>query len=81
MFAYKKGDTFYFNGDDDVWVFMNKILVVDLGGIHGKATTSINLDRLGLTEGTNYPFDFFYCERHTTESHISIETSIELTCP
>ncbi|KAN0032644.1 hypothetical protein ACTFIV_006552 [Dictyostelium citrinum] len=81
MFTYKKGDTFKFNGDDDVWVFMNKKLVVDLGGIHTKASASISLDTLGLTVGSSYPFDFFYCERHTTESHIEIETSLQLTCP
>ena len=76
LFTYKPGQSFTFKGDDDVWVFINKKLVIDLGGVHGSVTKSVNLDTLGLTSGLNYQFDFFYCERHTTESHMRITTSI-----
>jgi len=76
VFTYQAGQFFTFSGDDDVFVFINDKLVVDLGGVHTTQSASVNLDTLGLTAGQNYNFDFFFAERHTTQSNFTITTSI-----
>jgi len=77
-FTYQTGQSFNFAGDDDVWVFIDKKLVIDLGGVHGSESAAVNLDTLGLTVGGLYDFDFFFAERHTGGSNLTITTSIPL---
>jgi len=132
VFTYQPGQLFNFLGDDDVWVYINGVRVIDIGGTHsavsaktllfdGKAfvlrdhfnnaTTSgwvhtmsssmvddlqakwdaqsvegdfpLNAEDwayidLQLTEGQECTLDFFFAERHTTQSNFRIDTTINL---
>jgi len=78
QFTYLGGETYYFMGDDDVWVFINDRLVVDLGGVHGPSDGSCSLDDQDLTVGNTYNFDFFFCERHVTGSSMAFSTTVKL---
>jgi fibro-slime domain-containing protein len=78
-FQYKGGEVFNFRGDDDVWVFIDGKLVVDLGGLHTSLAGSVDVDALGLTVGEVYNLDFFHAERRFTESNFRIETTLDFS--
>lgn len=79
-FEYRGGEVFSFAGDDDMWVFINRRLAIDLGGLHQSAMASVNLDEvaasIGLVPGGVFPLHFFFAERHTISSTFTIRTTI-----
>jgi fibro-slime domain-containing protein len=80
-FKYRGGEVFTFIGDDDVFVFVNGRLALDLGGVHGEMTATLDFDQmkdqLGIEVGKEYPLAVFHAERHTRNSRFRIDTSIE----
>ena len=79
-FLYVGGESFSFSGDDDLWVFINRRLALDIGGVHESMTDIVYLDaqadELGIEVGGIYDVHLFFAERHTIESNFEIETTI-----
>jgi fibro-slime domain-containing protein len=81
-------ESFDFSGDDDVWVFLNDQLVLDIGGVHTALPGKFTINKDGgvtstvsgktTTINTNLKanqvvnLDFFYAERNTTEANTLI---------
>ncbi len=80
-FRYQGGEVFTFFGDDDLWLFINERLAIDLGGLHPALPGTVDLDQmanaLGLEVGRVYRMDIFHAERHTDASNFHVETTID----
>lgn len=76
-FRYHGGETFRFASDDDSWVFINRKLAVNLGGLHSAVAGTVNLDaqsaHLGLTVGQAYPLHFFYADRRPISAVLQMQ--------
>jgi fibro-slime domain-containing protein len=84
-FKYRGGEVFDFKGDDDLWVFVNNRLALDLGGLQNNGAGQVDLDAqqeaLKIAPENYYNFDLFFCERQTTGSHLQLTTSIDIIPP
>jgi fibro-slime domain-containing protein len=63
-FEYRGGEILEFIGDDDVWVYINKKLAVDLGGVHGAYIGRVTLN---ASNGTGVVHDMEPAQNKTTD--------------
>ncbi len=85
LFTYEAGKKFTFRGDDDLWIFVNGKLAMDLGGMHMPLQATIDFDakktELNIVPGRQYQMDIFHAERHTSASNFRVETNITCFVP
>jgi len=80
-FPYKGGEKFTFRGDDDLFLFVNGHLAIDLGGVHDALPGTVDMDAqaagLVITPGNTYRIDIFQAERHIPGSTFHVETTLQ----
>lgn len=69
---------FEFMGSDDAWLFIDRSMAIDLGGIIPGTDQHVDLDRLGLVDGEVYAMQFFYAHRNPTQAIFRVRTNVPL---
>ena len=77
-FRFKQNLKFSISGNDDIWVYIDNKLAVDIGGNHLPAPGYVNLDKFikNAETGKEYDIDIYTCNRRTTMSNLDIKTNI-----
>lgn len=76
-FRFRKGLKFNISGNDDIWVFIDSKLAIDIGGTHLAAPGHIDMDKFlpNAEIGKSYDIDIFTCNRRAASSDLKINAN------
>ncbi len=72
------GGVIQVRSDDDVYLFLDGRLAIDLGGKHVSLSAEIELDTLGVSVGDEHRIDLFYAERGGASADFMVKTNFAL---
>ena len=77
-FRFKENLKFSISGNDDIWVFIDNKLAVDIGGSHLAAPGYVDLNKFmkNADIGREYDIDIYFCNRRTPTSNLDIKTNM-----
>ena len=77
-FRFKENLKFSISGNDDIWVFIDNKLAIDIGGSHLAAPGYVDLDKFmkNADIGREYDIDIYFCNRRTPTSNLDIKTNM-----
>ena len=76
-FRFRKGLKFNISGSDDIWVFIDNKLAVDIGGTHLAAPGHIDMDKFlpNAEVGKYFDIDIYTCNRRAASSDLKINAN------
>ena len=77
-FRFKENLKFSISGNDDIWVFIDNKLAVDIGGNHLAAPGYVDVEKFlpNAEIGKEYDIDIYFCNRRTPTSNLDIKTNM-----
>lgn len=72
------GQSVWFEGSDDCWIYLDDRLIIDLGGAQPGTGQYAELDRLGFEDGQEYTFKLFYAHRSESPPRFNLRTNFPL---